>query len=73
MEVAEPAIWKCAGEPTMLSAQSKPQTVQSMPQRKKVKKNIDRWPVALIVFGVALTIVWGGFLIWLLLHLLQMA
>jgi hypothetical protein len=65
MEVTEPANWKCEGAPTMLSS-------QSITQRKQVKKIIGQWPMALIVLGVALTIGWGGFLIWLLLRLLQM-
>jgi hypothetical protein len=64
MEVIEPANWKYKSAPTMLSS-------QSITQRKQVKKIIGQWPTALIVLGVALTIAWGGFLIWLLLRLLQ--
>jgi hypothetical protein len=56
----------------MLSAQSMPQTSQSVPQKNKLMKIIGRWPVALIVLGVALTIFWVVFLIWFSLHLLQM-
>jgi hypothetical protein len=42
------------------------------PQRNKPMKIIDRWPMALIVFGIALTVVWLALLIWFTLHLLQL-
>jgi hypothetical protein len=45
---------------------------QSMPKKNKLMKIIDRWPVMLIVFGVVLTLVWFGLLIWFPLHLLQL-
>ena len=32
---------------------------------------IREWPAALIVFGIVLTLVWTGLLVWLFLHLLQ--
>jgi hypothetical protein len=35
-------------------------------------KMIREWPVALIAFGVVLTVVWAGLLVWLLLHLLHL-
>ena len=51
--------------PTMLA--SKPMAFE-----KVLKKIVNRWPTALVVFGVALTLLWGGLLVFLSLHLLQM-
>jgi hypothetical protein len=45
---------------------------QFMPQKNKLMKIIDRWPMALIVFGIALTVAWVALLIWFTLHLLQL-
>jgi hypothetical protein len=45
---------------------------QFMPQKNKLMKVIDRWPMALFVFGIALTVVWVALLIWFTLHLLQL-
>jgi hypothetical protein len=43
-----------------------------MLQKNKLMKIINRWPMALIVFGIALTVVWVALLIWFTLHLLQL-
>jgi hypothetical protein len=40
--------------------------------KNKLMKIIDRWPMALIVFGITLTVVWVALLIWFTLHLLQL-
>jgi hypothetical protein len=39
--------------------------------RNKLMKIINQWPLALIIFGGALTLVWLAVLIWLPLRLLQ--
>lgn len=39
--------------------------------RSKFMKIVDRWPLALIVFGGVLTLVWVAVLIWAPLRLLQ--
>jgi hypothetical protein len=39
--------------------------------RNKLMKIINQWPLALIVFGGVLTLVWLAVLIWLPLRLLQ--
>jgi hypothetical protein len=39
--------------------------------RSKLTKITEHWPLALIVFGGALTLVWLAVLIWLPLRLLQ--
>ena len=44
---------------------------QSMTLKNKILKVIPGWPVTLIVFGVALTLVWLVLLILYPLHLLQ--
>jgi hypothetical protein len=46
-------------------------TPQSMALGKILMKITEQWPVALIVVGVALTLVWLAVLIWVPLHLLQ--
>jgi hypothetical protein len=46
---------------------------ESLAQKNKLMKSIDRWPEVLIGSGFALTLVWVGLLIWFLLHLLQLA
>jgi hypothetical protein len=47
------------------------QASQLMTIRKLLTTIIDRWRAALIVFGVALTVVWLILLIWFPLHLLE--
>ena len=59
-----PATWKYRGLTTM-------QASQLMTIRKLLTTIIDRWRAALIVFGVALTVVWLILLIWFPLHLLE--
>ncbi len=44
---------------------------QSMDLRNKLMKIIGQWPLAMIIFGGALTLVWLAVLIWLPLRLLQ--
>jgi hypothetical protein len=44
---------------------------QSMTLKNKILKVVPGWPVTLIVFGVALTLVWMVLLILYGLHLLQ--
>lgn len=44
---------------------------QSMTLKNKILKVVPGWPVTLIVFGVALTLVWMVLLILYALHLLQ--
>ena len=44
---------------------------QSMAFRNKLTKIITRWPIALVIFGIVLTLVWLVVLILLPLHLLQ--
>jgi hypothetical protein len=44
---------------------------QQLDLRNKVIKITDQWPLALIIFGGVLTLVWLGVLIWLPLRLLQ--
>ena len=44
---------------------------QSMTLKNKILKVIPGWPVTLIVFGAALTLVWLVLLILYPLHLLQ--
>ena len=39
--------------------------------RNKLTKIIDQWPLALIIFGGVLTLVWIAVLIWLPLRLLH--
>jgi hypothetical protein len=39
--------------------------------KNKLTKIIDQWPLVLIIFGGALTLVWLAVLIWLPLRLLQ--
>jgi hypothetical protein len=46
---------------------------KSMAQKNNLMTIIDRWPMALIGFGFALTLVWAAFLSWFLLYLLQLA
>ena len=43
---------------------------RSIALRNKLMKIIDQWPLALIVFGGILTLIWLGVLIWLPLSLL---
>lgn len=38
---------------------------------EKLVKMIREWPVAVIVFGLVLSLVWAGLLVWLLLRLLH--
>jgi hypothetical protein len=47
------------------------QASQLMTIRKLLTTIIDRWRAALIVFGVALTVLWLILLIWFPLHLLE--
>lgn len=44
---------------------------QQLDLRNKVIKITDQWPLALIIFGGVLTLVWLAVLIWLPLRLLQ--
>jgi hypothetical protein len=37
--------------------------------RDKLKRLANQWPVAMIVFGVLLTVVWIGALIWIVFYL----
>jgi hypothetical protein len=30
-----------------------------------------RWPVAILIVGLAMTLAWGGFIVWLVLRLLH--
>ena len=43
-----------------------------MALKKKLTKIINRWPMALIMFGVVLTFLWLVLLILFSLHLLQL-
>jgi hypothetical protein len=43
---------------------------QQLDLRNNVIKITDQWPLALIIFGGVLTLVWLGVLIWLPLRLL---
>ena len=43
-----------------------------MTLRNKISKIIDRWPVALIIFGGVLTVLWLVLLFLFPLHLLQL-
>ena len=44
---------------------------QPMALKNKIMKIINRWPMALIVFGLVLTLLWLVLLIMFPLHLLQ--
>ena len=44
---------------------------QAMAFKNKLIKIINRWPMALIIFGAVLTLVWAVVLILFPLHLLQ--
>ena len=44
---------------------------ESFAQKNKLMKIIEQWPLALVVFGGMLTLVWLAVLIWLPLRLLQ--
>jgi hypothetical protein len=44
---------------------------QPMAPKNNLKKIINRWPIALIIFGVVLTLLWLVLLIVFPLHLLQ--
>jgi hypothetical protein len=44
---------------------------QPMALKTKLTKIINRWPMALIIFGVVLTLLWLVLLILFPLHLLQ--
>jgi hypothetical protein len=46
-------------------------TPRPLDVRNKLKKILDQWPLALIIFGGVLTLVWLAVLIWLPLRLLQ--
>jgi len=54
-----------------MSASTMP-SPESLAQKNNLMKIIARWPVALIGFGVMLTLVWGAFLIWFPLRLLEL-
>lgn len=45
---------------------------QPMNLRNRISKIIDRWPVALIIFGGLLTVLWLVLLILFPLHFLQL-
>jgi hypothetical protein len=45
---------------------------RSMLLKDKLKKIIERWPLALVAFGGVLTLGWLTLLIWLPLRLLQL-
>ena len=38
---------------------------------KKIQKLISQWPLALVAFGLVLTVVWAGLLGWLFFRLLH--
>jgi hypothetical protein len=42
-----------------------------MVQKNKLMKVIERWPLALVIFGLALTVIWLIALLWVPLYLLQ--
>ena len=44
---------------------------QTMARKNKVTKIINRWPVALIMAGGALTVFWSALLIWFLMSVLH--
>ena len=57
------------GTPMRASTMPSP---EPLAQKNNLMKIIDRWPVALIGFGLMLTLVWGAFLIWFPLRLLDL-
>lgn len=44
---------------------------QPMVLKSKLTKIINRWPVALIMVGGAMTLIWLALLVWFLMRLLQ--
>ena len=46
---------------------------QPMALKSKMIKIVNGWPIALIMFGVALTVIWLVLLVLFSLHLLQVA
>jgi hypothetical protein len=42
-----------------------------MGDRRKSFNIKSEWPTALVMLGIALTLVWSGLLVWLVFHLLH--
>lgn len=50
----------------------KEQSTNSSIGSGRVAKLLDGWPIAVLVFALAFTVVWIGFLCWLVLRLLHL-
>ena len=63
-------VWPSRSETTMLTKDTDSDT--SGPHESSSLSGAKRWPVAFVALGVVLTLIWVGYLIWLVLRFLYL-